>query len=107
MKHIFSIKYITPHYESEIFILNEIYLFILLGLFCGSVASLFLYLYTKFIYWKRENNHNFVRNRYVYVLVITFIITVLSFPHHSFHFGFKEVIMDLINIEDFSKHQNT
>ena len=100
LTNVFNINYIKKH-NLEIFYVQDIHLFILLGLTIGFIGSLFLNLYTKFIKFKQKHKKKKIFNKYIYIVLITILISLLSFPHHSSKFSFKTIISDLINLKNF------
>lgn len=79
--------------------LDKTLLFIGNGLFCGIIASLFLFGYSRFLQLRQQHAISLFTNRYYYMAVIVVILSVLSYFHDSFNYGYKTIISDLINIK--------
>jgi len=53
--------------------------YILIGIICGWMASLWLFLFSQFLQFKAQVPFAFVKNRYFYVFMMTIIIALLQF----------------------------
>lgn len=72
--------------------------YIFCGLFCGVIASLFLFIYTYFLTLKK-NSKSFIFNRYFYITIISITLSVLTYPFDNFNYGYRTLVSDLVNNE--------
>lgn len=91
-----SVAKMNP-YEYKI---GEIYWFILLGLVEGTLCTVYLIAYSKYLVYKRCSKKIFFADRYYYIGIVTCLIAFLTYGHNNFRFGIKEIVSDLTSLED-------
>lgn len=79
---------------------HDLQYFVLEGLFMGMLSSIYLFLFAKYLMFKRASTLPIFRNRYYYLILITIIINLINHPHITFNFGFKTLISDMIYVKD-------
>lgn len=75
--------------------LPEIFLFVILGVFIGLTVSLFLLIFNRYFKLRQKTKFIFLRNRYLYVSIVSLMITGLSFYHNGLRAGYKAVLFQL------------
>merc|ERR1719210_2276484 len=62
---------------------QELIVFALIGVFCGVGGAMYVFIHRKYVLWMRSNKQlkKFLqKNRFIYPLLISFLISALSFP---------------------------
>jgi len=62
---------------------QELFVFAFIGIFCGIGGSLYVFIHRKYVLWMRSNKKlsKFLqKNRFIYPLLISSLISALSFP---------------------------
>ena len=62
---------------------QELFVFVLIGVFCGLAGAMFVFLHRKYVLWMRSNkqlNKFLQQNRFIYPFIISFIISTITFP---------------------------
>ena len=62
---------------------QELFVFALIGVFCGVGGALFVFIHRQYVLWMRRNkqlNKFLQQNRFIYPCAISFIISALTFP---------------------------
>merc|ERR1719219_2793215 len=62
---------------------QELFVFVLIGVFCGLAGAMFVFLHRKYVLWMRSNkqlNKFLQQNRFIYPFLISFIISTITFP---------------------------
>ena len=84
---------------NEVIDFNEIMLFALLGVCIGGVVALYLALFRKYFIFRQKTKIIFFKNRYLYVSLISLLISIFSFHHQAFQEGYKSMMLQLIKNE--------
>lgn len=79
---------------------DELHYFVILGIFSGIYTSTFMFIYSRYLVWKRKTKIKIFANRFYYMGIITTIIALITYKHNNFKFGTKDLINELINHED-------
>jgi H+/Cl- antiporter ClcA len=69
--------------------------YIMLGLISGWVASLWIWLFSQWMQFKRQSKLQFLKNRYFYVLFITLVISLIQFWSPTSFIGNKGMLTGL------------
>lgn len=77
--------------------------FIIVGLICGWMASLWLFLFSQFLQMKAQVPFAFVKNRYFYVFMMTIVIALLQFWLNTSWKGNKGLINSLFAYDDLAE----
>ena len=73
---------------------QELFVFALIGIFCGLGGSLYVYLHRRYVLWMRGNKKlsKFLqKNRFIYPFFVSWLITTLSFPPWIGQFQASEI----------------
>jgi H+/Cl- antiporter ClcA len=81
---------------NEIIDFNEVILFALLGVCIGTVVSLYLALFNKYFLFRQQTTFIFFKNRYLYVSLVSLIISIFSYNHSAFQEGYRSMMLQLI-----------
>ena len=82
--------------------LGEIHYFVLLGLLEGCLAAGYMFVFSKYLMFKRNSKHPIFSNRYFYIAIVTSIVAIITYPHHNFKYGFKQLLTDLTTVHNLS-----
>jgi len=69
--------------------------FIMLGVICGWMASLWIFCFSQFLQFKGQLPFTFVKNRYFYCFMMSIVITVLQFWRTTSWKGNKGLLISL------------
>jgi H+/Cl- antiporter ClcA len=81
---------------NEIIDFNEIMLFALLGICIGLVVSIYLKIFHKYFIFRQKTKYILFKNRYLYVSLVSLLISIFSFYHRAFQEGYKSMMLQLI-----------
>lgn len=79
---------------------TDLEFFVIEGLLMGMLASLYLFVFAKYLTFKRGATYPLFRNRYYYLILITILINLMNYPHVTFNYGFKLLISDMIYAQE-------
>ncbi len=83
--HVFKIRQVveTNYYMSEL------YLFFILGVIEGLITSAYAHIFSRYLVYKRGTGNVLLKNRFVYIAIITSLIALITYGHDNFKFGIK------------------
>lgn len=100
MYNIFNVTTVSKMTMVDDYNIGEIYWFILLGVVEGSLCTIYLIGFSKYLVFKRASTKPFFANRYYYIAIVTALVAFVTFDHNNFRWGAKEVISDLTTLVD-------
>jgi H+/Cl- antiporter ClcA len=99
LHNVFKVSIIGQVSDIE-YSLGELHHFILLGLLEGFLSAGYMFVFSKYLMFKRNSKHPIFSNRYIYIAIVASIVAIFTFPHHNFKFGFKQVLTDMTNLHN-------
>ncbi|KAE9419585.1 hypothetical protein Angca_007439, partial [Angiostrongylus cantonensis] len=90
-------------FAPDAFVVNEIPLFIVLGIFCGGMGAMYISLYRRVVLFLRNNKYAkkvFQQHWIVYPVFVSLIFSIISFPHGLGRFSTGRLKFGM-NLRDF------
>jgi H+/Cl- antiporter ClcA len=94
--NLIGMKTIVEISINEVIDFDEILLFALLGICIGIVVSLYLAIFNRYFLFRQQTKYILFKNRYLYVSLVSLLITIFSFYHEAFQEGYKSMMLQLI-----------
>lgn len=71
---------------------HELFFFIIVGVLCGLLGSLFIHILGKIIFLRQRMNVPFISERYQWSIMVALIVGLITFPIHIFMLPDQTVI---------------
>uniref|UniRef100_A0A0K0DQY1 Chloride channel protein n=1 Tax=Angiostrongylus cantonensis TaxID=6313 RepID=A0A0K0DQY1_ANGCA len=86
-------------FAPDAFVVNEIPLFIVLGIFCGGMGAMYISLYRRVVLFLRNNKYAkkvFQQHWIVYPVFVSLIFSIISFPHGLGRFSTGRFVFSIV-----------
>lgn len=99
MYNVFNVSTVVKM-DSASYQIGDFGWFVLLGLLEGTLCTVYLLAFSKYLVFKRSSKLAIFANRHYYITLVSIIVCVLTFWHNNFRMGVKETISDLTSLKD-------
>ena len=94
--------FIEVHQMEEVGLHDELFIFILLGVVCALIGSLFVYVVSKLVLVRKYSGIFWFNNRFIYAMSAVFLCAVISFPTPFLQHGDKAILSQLLSPDKLS-----